>query len=793
MLSVDAARRDTVSELRSRGGRLLPHAMITAAVAMVALGISGGQEAGAAPDPARARGAAATAARARPKPQAIAMDRVMQMVDRSFASQGKRHAHPVALRRKGGGRERSAAPYFQVPGQAGRALETLPLKSTHARVSIAGVMARVRVQQVYRNEGSQPIEAVYVFPGSTRAAVHGMRMRIGDRVVEAQIARREAARRRYRRARRQGRRASLLEQQRANVFTMRVANIMPGDTIKVELDYSELLVPEQGTYEFVYPTVVGPRFPGGTDSKKDRWIANPYVKPGGKIPYRFGLDLHLESPIGLKEVGSPSHAVKVRYPSGHAADVKLTGTQGGNRDFVLRYRLAGGQIETGAMTYQAGGEQFFLMMMEPPRRVRAREIPRREYIFVVDVSGSMHGFPLETSKALIRQLMGHLRPSDYFNVVLFAGGSHVLNRTSVPATELTIGRALQVIDRQRGGGGTHLMQALRTAYAIPKVDEAGVSRSVVVLTDGYVGVEAQTFRFIRKRLNQANCYAFGIGSSVNRALIEGIARAGLGAPFVALNRRSAAKQAERFRKYVQSPVLTGIELSYQGGRIYDVIPRRPPDLLAQRPLVVFGKYQGAGSAIRVTGRTGQGAFERILRLGAPSRSAATQPLRALWARKWVESLTDQLAMLPRSRELQEAVASLGLGYNLLTRFTSFVAVDRVIANRTGQGTTVKQPLPLPKGVSGRAVGGKHRYRRGRARRRHTPHKAPPPTSPGASAVASDEAERRVYAQPAAQRSRIGGCQCEAGRGAADGPAGLLLLPLAVWGVRRRRRAQRREK
>ncbi len=706
---------------------------------------------------------------------ALRMDGVMQIVDRRLAARRGRYAHPVALATTHRQQDKTISPYFYIPGEKPSGVETLPLKSTSATVSIAGVMARVRVRQVYKNNGRKPIEAVYVFPGSTRAAVHGMRMKIGKRIVEAKIKERAQARRMYNRARRRGQRASLLSKERANVFTMRVANIMPGDTIAVELDYSELLTPTDSTYSFVYPTVVGPRYGGGANPRTSRWIGNPYLRAGSKVPYKLNLKVHLRTPIGLKMVKSPSHKIKVQYESKQSANIRLASTAAGNKDFVLRYRLAGGKIETGVMTYSQGGEKFFLMMVEPPQRVTPKQIPRREYIFVLDVSGSMYGWPLNTAKTLIKKLLSALRPTDYFNVVLFAGTSVVMSPKSLPANKATLRRALKVIDRQRGGGGTELLAALRRAYGVKPPAARGVARTVVVITDGYVGVEAETFRYIRKGLGHANCFAFGIGSGVNRALIEGMARAGLGEPFVVLNSSQATATAARFQRYIQQPVLTDIRLTFSSAKVYDVVPRQPPDLLARRPLIVFGKYRGTGAGkVLVSGYSGAGVFKKTLTLGAAATKTA-KPLRVLWARKWVENLMDQLAMLPRNRDLVRSVTSLGLRYDLLTRFTSFVAVDKRVVNRHGKVVTVKQPLPLPKGVGDGAVGGVP------PRRAAVHYRA---TETSGRAGSADRAYK-TRAMPCSSRERIGGCRCQS-RGSGGAP--VLILPLALWLLWRRRRS-----
>jgi Ca-activated chloride channel family protein len=605
------------------------------------------------------------------------------------------------------GARRTLAPYFHVGG--GGETERLPLEETRAEAVIAGPIARVTVHQVFRNGGANPIEAVYVFPASTRAAVHALRMKIGERTVEAHIARRGEARQAYEAAREGGRRAALLEEQRPNVFTMSVANVMPGERIAVELTYSELIVPDDGVYELVYPAVVGPRYGGDADPAADRWIASPYLHEGEPEPWKFGFRAHLESAIPLAEVASPSHALHVRYASRTTADVTLAEAGGGDRDVVLRWRLAGDAVQAGAMLLPGAGPGdpgYFLVAVEPPARPPAGSAaPAREYVFLVDVSGSMYGFPLETAKALMRDLLGRLAPQDYLNVVLFAGASQVLSAAgSLPATPENVKRALALVESQRGGGGTELMEGLRAAYGVPRPERA-VSRSVVVVTDGYVGVESQAFRFVRERLSEANLFAFGIGTSVNRHLMEGLARAGEGEPFLVLSSGHAAEAAQRFRDYVERPVLTGVEARFEGLDAREVLPARVPDLFARRPIVLVGQYLGAPRGrVVLTGRAGDRPWRAALDLGPAAAQGDHAPLRALWARRWVQALEDELSLAP-AKELEEAVADVGLSHALLTRFTSFVAVDSEVVNRGGQPVEVAQPLPLPRGVSDSAVGG----------------------------------------------------------------------------------------
>ncbi len=602
--------------------------------------------------------------------------------------------------------DRTLSPYFWVQSDD-PAVDRLPLLSTSAEVDIAGVIADVRVTQVYKNEGKKPIEAVYVFPASTRAAVYAMKMTIGDRTITAKINEREKARQDYENAVKQGRTASLLEQERPNVFQMSVGNIMPGDFVRVEMSYTELLVPEGGVYEFVYPTVVGPRYSNVPEKRakpSESWIKSPYQHEGKKPMYTFGMNVNLEAGMPIAEVVCATHKTNVRYNGLSSARITLDASEkeGGNRDFVLRYRLAGGKVQSGILLSQGKDENFFLLMVQPPKRVEEAQIPPREYVFIVDVSGSMYGFPLEVSKRLLRNLLTGVRETDYFNVLLFSGNNAVLSEEPLPATQKNISRALEVIDEQRGGGGTELLPALKRALSLPKAE--GTSRTVVIATDGYVTVETEAFDIIRKNLGKANMFVFGIGSSVNRFIIEGMARVGMGEPFVVEDEKSAQAQAEKFRKYVERPVLTDISVEYQGFQTYDVEPQTIPDVLADRPIVIFGKYRGkATGSVVVKGQTASGPFYQLVNLAQYSADEANSGLRFLWARHRIQLLGDYNQLAEDDERVKE-ITRLGLKYSLLTQYTSFVAIDSRVRNKDGRSEVVEQPLPLPEGVSDYAVG-----------------------------------------------------------------------------------------
>jgi len=599
--------------------------------------------------------------------------------------------------------EKTLSPYFFV-NDANSGVDSFPLKWTNVVVNISGVIADVTVTQVYENQGSVPLNGRYVFPGSTRAAVHGLRMKIGDKSVVARIRERQQAKKEFEEATAAGKSASLLEQQRPNVFTMSVSNIMPGDRVEVELLYSELLKPEEGIYQFVYPAVVGPRYsntPESVASEITRWVKSPFLHQGEPSPATLSIHVNLSTGVPLADLRSASHDAKVAWESPSVASVVLD-KDPGNRDFILDYRLAGKEIQSGLLVFESPKENFFLLTLQPPDRVAAKDIPPREYIFVLDVSGSMYGFPLDTAKEVLRNLIGNLKPTDTFKVILFSGGSRVLSPVSLTANAPNIARALAVIEREHGGGGTELEAALRMAIQLPRADF--VSRSIVVVTDGYIAEERGAFTLIDQNLNNTNVFAFGIGGSVNRYLIEGVARAGQGEPFIVTTPDEAGAEGDRFRRYIESPVLTNIKVSYQGFEAYDVEPEAQADLFAERPVVLFGKWRGSKQGqIEVSGRTATGTFTKVFDVKDSTTRPEHAALPQLWARTRIARLSDFNFQSDDAEAVRE-VTSLGLTYSLLTRYTSFIAVLEEVRNKTGQAKDVDQPLPMPAGVSDLAVG-----------------------------------------------------------------------------------------
>lgn len=599
------------------------------------------------------------------------------------------------------------APYFLIDGMD-TATDSFPLKETNVSVNINGIFAETFVTQTYSNEGQEPINATYVFPASSRVTIHGMKMEIGDEIITAKIKEKEEARHDYEQAKSEGKSASLLEQQRPNVFTMDVANVMPGDIIRIELHYTEMITPTDGIYQFVFPTVAGPRYTSPSvpkSLKAETWIASPFLRLGDTPREKYNINVNLSAGVPITDLQCGSHKIDVAWDNQTSARISLSNPEefAGNRDFILDYKLTGTEISSGLMLGTGESENFFLLMVQPPERYTPETIPPREYIFILDVSGSMYGFPLDTSKELIRNLAGSLRESDRFNVILFSDSLIQMSPESVPATAENVQKAFALIDNEEGGGGTELAPALETALAIPA--SPGAARSVIAITDGYISGEREIFDIIGRNIGTTNFFSFGIGSSVNRYLIDGIAKTGLGESFVVTDPSEAAATADRFRTYIQSPVLTDVQVTYDGFDVYDIESPTLSTLFASRPIVLFGKWKGEPSGtIYITGKTGGRDYAEDIPVSAAIPLEANNIIQYLWARTRVERLTDYGITEDLQANAKKEVTELGLRYSMMTPYTSFIAVTEKVRNTEGKSTDVKQPLPIPMNVSEWAIG-----------------------------------------------------------------------------------------
>jgi Ca-activated chloride channel family protein len=605
-----------------------------------------------------------------------------------------------------------------------------PLNHTEVSAEITGFIARVTVTQEFGNPFHEPIEAVYTFPLSQRGAVDSMTMTIGERVIKGIVKKREEARRIYEQARNAGKAASLLDQERPNIFTQSVANILPGDRILITISYVECLEYEDGRYEFSFPMVVGPRYipgqpadgprplseggarPVATDQAPDADRITPPVTPEGmRAGHDIALSVRIDAGMPIQDLRSELHEVEVERPSDTQAVVRLKNQREiPNRDFVLRYAVAGRSIEDAVLTHVGAQGGFFTLILQPPERVTPEQVTPKEMVFVIDCSGSMRGFPIEKAKKAMRLCIEQMNPQDTFNLVSFSGGTGYCFNGPVPNTEENRRLALEYLARLEGRGGTEMMPAIRAA--LERQNDHDRLRIVCFMTDGFIGNDMEILDAVRKNAQTARVFSFGVGNGVNRFLIEGMARTGRGASEVVTLESDADAAAKHFHERIRSPLLTDLTLDFGGLPIEDVYPdpEAVPDLFAAQPLVVTGRYSGAATgAITVRGKTAAGAFERKVDVVLPKEAQQHDVLASLWARARIDWLMEQDWLgIQKGRpdlKIKDAITQLGLDFNLVTPFTSFVAVEEKVITQGGVPKTVQVPVEMTDGVSYEGVFG----------------------------------------------------------------------------------------
>lgn len=613
-------------------------------------------------------------------------------------------------------------------GKDGSVTGACPLRHTEVRGAISGFLSRVTVTQTFENTASNKIEAIYAFPLPDNAAVDDMTIQVGQRTVRGIIKKREEARAIYEHAKQTGHVAALLDQERPNIFTQSVANIMPADQVVVTISYLQTLEYEDGTYRFVFPMVVGPRFIPGqpvgrqaggwapdTDQVRDASKITPQVTPKGtRAGHDISIELAIDAGVPLRQVNSSSHLVDVVRTGASSATVKLANlAEIPNKDFILKYNVASEQIADSILSQSApansklGPGGYFTLILQPPAKLPESDITPKELVFVLDTSGSMMGFPIEKAKEFINHALDELYPGDTFNLITFSGDTRVLFPAPVYPTAANLRIAREVLNAQHGGGGTVMMNAIRAGLA--PSDSQDHVRVVCFLTDGYVGNDLDIIGEVQKHPN-ARVFAFGIGNSVNRFLIEGMAKAGRGeSEVVTLNDKSDVA-AHRLYERLRSPVLTNVSIDWSGLPVTDVFPEQLPDLFSAKPLIVSGRYTAATSGtIHIRGQRAGEEFTRDIPVTFSGGAADTNILSSFWARRKIDDLMSQdwagLQSGNIKPEVKHEITQLGLSYGLMTQFTSFVAVEERVVTTGGQPHRVEVPVEMPDGVSYEGVFG----------------------------------------------------------------------------------------
>jgi len=538
-----------------------------------------------------------------------------------------------------------------------------PTMRTTVHADVSGIVARVEVEQSFSNPFDHPVDAEYLFPLPSDAAVDAMEMRIGARVVRGDIRRRDEARQVYNAARAAGRTAALLEQERPNLFRQSVANVRPGETVRVALRFAQTVPFENGRYEFAFPLATGSRYTPGQGG------ATP-TRPDGDVDMHVRVDLGLP----LAEVSSPSHAITASADGSTAQTVALTaGAARPDRDYVLRYRPRVQQIAPAVLATRNGNEGFFTLALHPDVAVAEADIASRELVFVVDTSSSMRGAPLAHAQAVMRRAIERLRPTDTFRVVRFSDQTAELSPAPLVATDANRTRALEFVQHLQAAGATDMMPGLQVALrgSVPR----GVVRMVVLLTDGYIGNESQVLAAVSRDLGTARVFAFGVGAAVNRYLLERLTEVGRGHLEVVLPSEDAQAAADRFHTFIARPLLTDVRIDWAGLDVGDVYPRTLPDLFADRPLVVHGRFGRAGDGdVRITGVVRGQPWARTVHVSLPARADDHEALPSVWARARMHDLENVL-VFGETAELRTQMTTLGLSFGMVTPYTSFVAVD----------------------------------------------------------------------------------------------------------------------
>jgi len=531
----------------------------------------------------------------------------------------------------------------------------LPLAHTDIDARILAYAATVGVKQSYRNPYDEKIEAIYTFPLPQNSSVSDFIMTIGKRRIRGIIRERGEAERIYAEARASGYVAALLTQQRPNVFTQKVSNIEPGKGIDINLTYYHLLPYRDGSYTFVFPTVVGPRFnppgvtdgigavPAGAEGTSGQPVEVSYLGAGEKAKHKLDMTVDVDAGMSIEEIESDNHAIDIERISETRSRVKLAkGSIIPNKDYVLRYRVAGERVKSAFLVHQARNSKYFTFVLQPPRDLQRLDRAPLEMIFVVDCSGSMRGAPLEKAKRALRSAITRLGSRDTFQIIRVSDRASSFGPRPIPATPSNMARALAFVDSLTASGDTTSIAGISAALDVPHADHR--LRLVSFMTDGYIGNEAEILATIYRKVGASRIFSFGVGSSVNRYLLERMAKIGRGAvAYVSLDDDISDAAVDAFYERIARPALSDVQLDFGDMKVSDVYPSTIPDLFVGRPVILTGKLHGpVGRALELRGRVQGKPMTQTIQIDG--RHTRRHPaLAKLWARMKIADLTDRAA------------------------------------------------------------------------------------------------------------------------------------------------------
>lgn len=585
-------------------------------------------------------------------------------------------------------------------------------------ITVSGPTLRTRVTQIFRNPTRGWVEATYVYPLATDGAVDALKMVVGDRVIVGDIRERQQARVIYEQARRNGQKAALTEQERPNIFTNSVANIGPGETVLVQIEYQEPVHQAGNEYSLRVPLVVGPRYNpapivqsvefrkdgsgwGATSSDpvpdRDR-ISPPVLDPAKNPPINpTNITVHLKAGFALGEVKSHHHNVKIESPDNTTRVVMLAdGTVPADRDFELTWKPAAEKAPSaGLFREHVGHADYLLAFVTPPAAEQATQKPQpREVVFVIDNSGSMGGTSIEQAKASLLYALGRLQPTDRFNVIRFDDTMDVLFPASMPADAAHVSEATSFVSALQARGGTEMVPAMRAALT-DKLADTNMVRQIVFLTDGAIGNEQQLFETITAMRGRSRIFMVGIGSAPNTYLMTRASELGRGA-FTHIG--SVEQVEERMRGLfakLENPAVTGLTAKFSAAKA-DITPAIIPDIYRDEPLVLAAKLDKLAGSLEIKGRVGDRPWSVTLPL---QNAAEGKGLSKLWARRKIgdaEVARTLRAMAPEDTD--KTILALALDHQIVTRLTSLVAVDKTPSRPEGERLKLSElPINLPAG------------------------------------------------------------------------------------------------
>jgi len=569
-----------------------------------------------------------------------------------------------------------------------------PQLNTDVKIEITGMVAYARVIQEFENPGDEWLEGVYVFPLPEDAAVSHLTMDVGDRVIEGVIKEREEAKKVYSQAKKEGKKASLLEQERPNIFMMSVANIGPHEVIKVELEYQQTVRLDNGLFSLRFPTVVGPRYiPGqqtGNENRFDEFnlsgwafattevpdaprISPPVVEPGQDPDNPVSLEVILDPGFKLAKLQSLYHAVDINYVNDEVAEIRLNNTWAvADQDFVLEWAPDKGRAPQAALfAEEKKGENFIYLMVMPPAEnsVTDYHIPR-EVIFVVDVSGSMAGPSIRQAKDALVFAVSRLQPEDRFNIITFNDIVDRFFNYPMTGSKEHIQKALHFIKRLEATGGTEIEPALYEALDGSK--NLNRIRQVIFMTDGSVGNEQQLLQTVRERLGDSRIFTIGIGSAPNSYFMRNIAERGKGTFTYIGDVKEVQERMEELYTKLENPMLTDVRLSISNQAEMEMFPDPIPDLYLGEPLTLVASTENVPEQFLLSGYYAGRYWEAEIK----SRTAGgSDGISILWARQKIKSLMDSLDGGADQDEVRKNVLETALQHHLVSKYTSLVAVD----------------------------------------------------------------------------------------------------------------------